>query len=374
MGTPQNIWIPATGRTLQLRHWEFYRGLEFILTASALVAMKFPEYPFRKRLATIEDRNRFQTNQQEERNRMKSYIAIALAFAVAANAFAEQVLYCAGTVRYPSGKPAAGVRVEYYPGHHNGAGDYAEAKTDSNGRYEIIGQKDERIYWGVIIKTNSIMARDGTNNLAVVQDVFMTVTNVDLVLQPAITLSGSVKNTEGAPIAEANAQYFLMFSGPMRVLGGHPIKVNELGQFSMSALPQGRPYHIYVGSAKGYGVEDADIQLADTWSNRYEFPPFVLEHADQKIAGRVLDENGKPFAAVEVSFSGKGQPMNSFDKWSQEWLCNTKTDGNGSFSFDAVCEGQLQIHADTHKAGGNTFQEVHPGATNIIIRLPASSR
>ena len=304
---------------------------------------------------------------------MKSYIAFALTLAVAANAFAEQVLYCVGTVRYPSGEPAAGVRVEYYPGHHDGAGNYAETKTDANGRYKIIGQKDETVYWGIIIETNSIMARDVEKDLATVKDVYMTVTNVDLVLQPGITLSGLAKNPEGEPIADAEAQFCFVF-GQIHLLEGRPVRANKSGQFSVSALPQGYRYLVYVGSAKGYGLEDADIRFADSRTNRYEFPPFVLKHADQKIAGRVLDENGKPFAAVEVSFSGKGQPMNSFDKWSQEWLCHTKTDENGSFSFDAVCEGQLQVHADTYKAGGNTFQEVHPGDMNIIIRLPASSR
>ena len=249
----------------------------------------------------------------------------------------------------------------------------AEAKTDANGRYKMNGQKDIAIYSGIIIKTNSIMARDVEKNLAMVKDVHMTTTNVDLVLQPAITLSGSVKNTEGAPIAEAEAQFGFWF-GQIHLLEGRPIKVNQLGQFSMSALPQGRRYQVYVGSANSYGLEDADIQPADTWTNRYEFPTFVLKRADRKIAGRVLDETGKPFAGVEVSFSGKGQPMNSFDKWSQEWLCNTKTDANGNFLFDAICDGPIQVHADTYKAGGYTFQSTQAGDTNFIIRLPASSR
>jgi 5-hydroxyisourate hydrolase-like protein (transthyretin family) len=134
---------------------------------------------------------------------MKTRIIFALTIAIANSTFAQQVLYCSGTVRYPSGAPAPGVRVEYYPGHHDGAGHYAEVRTDAKGRYEIIGQKDMAKYNGEIIETDSIMARDVEKNLAAVQEFHMMTTNVDLVLQPAITVSGSVKDPEGAPIIGA---------------------------------------------------------------------------------------------------------------------------------------------------------------------------
>jgi len=134
---------------------------------------------------------------------MKTRIIFALTIAIANSTFAQQVLYCSGTVRYPSGAPAPGVRVEYYPGHHDGAGPYAEVRTDAKGRYEIIGPKDTVVYMGDNIETNSIMARDVEKNLAAVQEFHMMTTNVDLVLQPAITVSGSVKDPEGAPIIGA---------------------------------------------------------------------------------------------------------------------------------------------------------------------------
>jgi len=304
---------------------------------------------------------------------MKFFIAFVLTFCMAVNAFAEQVLYCAGTVRYPSGEPAVGVRVEYYPGFHMGAGDYAEVRTDASGRYEIIGPKDLSAYDGMFIESNSIMARDMERNLAAVQDVYMTITNVELVLQPAITLSGSVKNTEGAPIAGAEVELRFWF-GMSHVLEAHPVKANELGQFSMSALPQGREYEVFGVTAKGYGFDTADAHPQDTRTSHYEFPTFVLKHADKKIAGRVLDKDGKPIASIEVAFSGKGQPMNSKEKWGQQPFCNTTTDNEGKFSFDNACDAPLRVyvfpHDNAHYNGGSMeYLDAHGGDTNIVIRL-----
>jgi protocatechuate 3,4-dioxygenase beta subunit len=308
---------------------------------------------------------------------MKARIIFALTIAVVASTFAQQVLYCSGTVRYPSGAPAPGVRVEYYPGHHHGAGPYAEVRTDAKGRYEIIGQKDMTNYMGKIIETNSIMARDVEKNLAAVQEFHMMTTNVDLALQPAVTLSGSVKDTEGAPIIGAELDLGFLASRSVHKLEAQRTKVNESGQFSVSALPQGLEYDIWYIAATGYGSGNARVEAKDTQTNRYEFPTFVLKRANLKIAGRVLSEAGKPLAEAEVYFMGQGQPMNSEDKWWHQPWCNTKTDSEGKFSFDTVSDGPLRVYADyhdphdwtisTHLDGGMPAQA---GDTNIVIRLP----
>lgn len=304
---------------------------------------------------------------------MRKYFAFVLTFAVGASAFAEKVLYCAGTVKYSSGESAAGVSVEYYPGHHPGAGNYAEAKTDAKGRYEITGQRDTRMFTGIIIKTNFIMARDAKNNLAAVKSVYSTITNVDLVLQPAITLSGSIRNTDGTPIigAEVDLRFWVRDS---HMLEDRPIKANESGRFSVSALPRGLEYEVLEIAAKSYGSSGARLAPKDTQTNHYEFQTFVLKHADRKIAGRVLDETGKPLAGLEVAFSGKGQPMNDREKWGQQPYCNTKTDKEGKFSFDNACDAPLRVYVYPHygghyNGGSMQYQDTHGGDTNIVIRL-----
>jgi hypothetical protein len=297
---------------------------------------------------------------------MKSFIIFALMGAATANIFGEQVLYCAGTVRYPSGAPAPGVRVEYYPGFHYGAGGYAEIWTDVNGRYEIIGQKDMTNYNGIIIETNSIMARDVKKNLAALQEFHMATTNVDLVLQPAITLSGSVKNTEGVPIIGAELDLGFLASSSDHKLEAQRTKVNELGQFSIPALPQGREYEIWYIAAKGYGSDFARVEPKDTQTNHYEFPIFVLKRADRNIAGRVLDDAGKPLTGAEVFFLGKGQPMNSEDKWGQQPWCNTKTDSEGKFSFEKVCDAPLRVYAEYGDYG--TYKSTNGNSLSFVRR------
>jgi len=317
---------------------------------------------------------------------MKTCIAFALTFSIANGVFAQplasgnrasaqRVLYCAGTVRYQSGAPAQGVRVEYYPGHHNGAGHYMEVRTGSKGQYAITGPKDPASYSGIIIETNSIMARDVEQNLAAIQECHMSTTNVDLVLQPAITLSGSVKNAEGEPIAGAELD-FGFWARSFHKLEARRTKVDESGKFSISALPQGREYEIFYVEAKGYGSGNASVQPKDTQTSRYEFPAFVLKHANLKIAGRVLDDAGKPLAGMEVYFMGKGQKMNSEDQWSRgQPYCNTLTDSEGRFSFDTICDAPLTVFvAYPGPLMDGRGSPAQPGDTNIVIRFPAPDR
>ena len=102
---------------------------------------------------------------------MRPLIAFVLTF-VAINASAQHPLHRFGTVRYPSGEPAAGVHVTYYPGGYYSTDDYNyhDAITDSNGFYEIIPPK--KVFGfvsGPVILTNSIMARDFEKNFAAVR-------------------------------------------------------------------------------------------------------------------------------------------------------------------------------------------------------------
>ena len=97
---------------------------------------------------------------------MKTHIFFALTIAAAVNVFAQESLtnvfnafahrasYHFGTVRYPSGEPAAGVQVSFYPGSYSSDEDYNyhEAITDKNGHYEIIPpKKNPETFLGGII-------------------------------------------------------------------------------------------------------------------------------------------------------------------------------------------------------------------------------
>jgi hypothetical protein len=333
---------------------------------------------------------------------MKSYIVAVLIIGCTVNAFAQQVLYCSGTVRYSSGKPAAGVSVAYYPGFHDGAGNYAEVKTDKKGRFAIIGPEDHTIFDADLDSFNdidSIMARDVEKNLVAIQDVNMKTTNVDLLLQPGIALSGSVKDIEGVPIVGAMANlHFLVrhgHNGNGSIDKTIIVKGDDLGQFLISAIPTGQDTYGIEVTAKGYGIER--IRSMDIKTNTYEFLGIVLKRADKKIAGRVLDKNGKPLAGVRVYFGGKGQPVDYdifYGHTRLNPLVSAKTDSEGRFQFDAVCDAPLRVYAEAEALVDNLLnslpktnwpknwpdnfgevekqQDAQAGDTNIVIQLQFS--
>ncbi len=158
---------------------------------------------------------------------------------------------------------------------------------------------------------------------------------------------------------------------PVFNLGMFANYCNVSGHFSMSALPRGLGYEVSEIEAKGFGSNGARLAPKDTQTNHYEFPIFVLKRADRKLAGRVMDETGKPLAGLEVSFSGQGQPMNDRE---QKPYCNTQTDSNGKFSFTNACDGPLRVYVvprygNHYNGGGMQYQDTHGGDTNLVIRL-----
>jgi hypothetical protein len=226
---------------------------------------------------------------------------------------------------------------------------------------------------GPIILTNSVMARDAERNLAAFCAFNRTTSNIDLTLQPAVTLSGSVKNTEGLPVGGAVVEIRFNSGESLPLLFEQPITANEQGQFSIPALPQGVPYVIWGVRAKGYGSGSAHIAADNPPTNRYDFPMVVLKHADRKLAGQVLDINGKPLAGAEVKFysdNGPDQPKDLV----------AKSDSEGNFVFDEVCDGKVMISSVWTDPATKLFSQIgevrsiQAGDTNIVIRLHAFNK
>ncbi|MGD1084549.1 MAG: carboxypeptidase regulatory-like domain-containing protein, partial [Verrucomicrobiota bacterium] len=269
-----------------------------------------------------------------------------------------------GTVRDASGAPAPRSLVSFHPGQYPDAPDYSEVTTDKNGRYEVtLKLSREDMGWdGPISETNAIMARDPERNLVAIQEFKELPTNLDLVLQPGITLSGSVKDTQGAPVTNATVDLRFLLGRMLPPWTPQPAKVNAQGLFSFTAMPQGRQYFIQQVTAKGYGAAYSEVKAEDTKTNHYEFPAFVLKRADRKLSGQVLGQDGKPFAGAEVNFSGVGQPRRQI--WSS---ASVKSDTNGRFAFDAVCEGQVTVSVNYNNTRGNISAQ--GGDTNVVVRL-----
>jgi ankyrin repeat protein len=272
-----------------------------------------------------------------------------------------------GTVRDVSGTPAAGVRVSFHPGQYPQAPLFSETNTDQNGRYRLIIPQDTnefRIWTGPADPTSFVIAQDSPQNLVAIDEFTTLPDNLDLNLQPGIIISGLVKDTDGAPVTNAEIN-LSMFVGFGHFSASFPIRVDARGVFSCPPLPRGREYEIFGIKAIGYGLAYARAEATNTQTDHYEFPTLVLEKADKILAGNVIGPDGQPVAGADIRFSGRGQ---------QEWP-DTKSDSKGHFVFESVCEGEVQLSAYNYFGGPPGIGDyesandikANAGDTNIVI-------
>jgi len=132
-----------------------------------------------------------------------------------------------GIVHDPAGAPVAGAIVSIVQNSVQNSGNNREITTDANGRYVIKWQMlhnfalegDWAFSGGFGIPNYSILARSVERNLLTQHEIDETTTKLDLKLQPAVTLSVTVRDAQGLPLANAVGQAFAMndnrgYSGP----------------------------------------------------------------------------------------------------------------------------------------------------------------
>jgi hypothetical protein len=259
------------------------------------------------------------------------------------------------------------------------------------------------------------MARDIEGNSASTFETSTRETNIDLNLQPGITLSGIVVDTKGAPVSNVSLDLgYHSWRGDYSFrLGPRPLKTDAQGSFSIPALPHGLDYEVLDGiSAPGYGTaEGGHLQIPDTQTNHYQFPAFVLKVADRPLAGQVIGSGGKPVAGAVVEVEGPGQPNEppaavvtaaqlqaaledlAFPRQHARLFGRkfAETDAGGHFSIQGLCGGPLSMtvslpvsisgnivgFANPSVVGGLSWKpigtEFHAdaGDTNVVIRLGA---
>lgn len=259
-------------------------------------------------------------------------------------------LKIAGTVRDPSGAAVAGLQLRVIPGYR--AGNVGPIKTDAEGRFEFPWNLQQ---FGGQNNICCLVARDEKRNLATAGDLEEGVTKLELRLEPGLAIAGRVENTSGKPLTNATVNLYLWSGNSGDSFTDKPIKGDAQGKFEVQALPPGRRYSVHV-TAKGYGSGDSQIQEVDADSKRLDLPTFTLNIADRKLAGQVVDADDKPVTGAWVHMYGRGQPNNSM-----------RTDQDGRFRFEEVCEGRLQLSASTQGSYGNVSAEA--GDTNVVLKL-----
>ncbi len=261
-----------------------------------------------------------------------------------------------GTITDAEGKPAPKASLILFPFNDD------EQRTDADGRFKLFFDPNR---FGNSANVRVLVVRDLARNLAAVLDLDTDATNADVRLGPGVTVSGRVVDLQGKGIANAEAQ-ILVRAGNYSTLLRQPARADADGRYEMKSLPAGRRYDVYV-SAKGFGREKVNADLTDVSTNSVgaralRLDPVELLVADQRIAGVVVDADGKPVAQAYVGMYGSRQPSSDI-----------QTDSEGRFTFNNVCAGPVQVSANDQHGEGYAGLRAEAGDTNITIHLRPSS-
>ena len=251
-----------------------------------------------------------------------------------------------GLVTDPDGKPVAGAQVAVFPR----SGSSRWIKTATNGSYSLGWTMES---WQMQSGNPSLIVRELARNLAAAEEISEEATNLDVQLKPALTVTGRVEDSAGAPLTNAEVGVWLKTGNSYNQLSEQFTAPDAQGRFEIKSLPVDGQYRVFA-KAKGHGKSEQEVEL-DAETNRVELPAFVLHLADRALAGQVLGMNDKPSPGVFVSLSGENQPDGSLT-----------TDSKGRFSFK-VCEGQVRLYASGQDSYANLTAEA--GDTNVIIQL-----
>ncbi len=256
-----------------------------------------------------------------------------------------------GVVRGPDDKPAPGLEVRLVGGFSAG-GD--GIKTEADGKFEMEWNPRQ---FGRSDRTYCVLVRDPVRNLAAAEEVDEDTGSLELRLAPAMTVVGRAE-CDGKPLTNATAALVFWTGNSGMHLQGMTVNTNTPGRFEIPALPVGRRYGLYI-TAPGYGQQYVSSVDSDE-AKRVEVDPVELKPANLKLAGQVLDADDQPVPGVYVSLNGEGQ-RNS----------NARTDREGRFRFDHVCEGTVRLYANVQRSQGSVSAE--GGDTNVVLRLGEQS-
>jgi hypothetical protein len=183
---------------------------------------------------------------------------------------AQAAVKITGTMRDPSGAPAAGVPVVWW-----NRGNVLET-TDPLGRFSIT--------WPNGADHMVLLARDMERNLSGIRELDGSITDVDLSLKPALTISVKAQDAGGRPIPTATGTLALKLDKTIMVFNWPlPVRADEQGCIEFQGLPQGMSYSATITS-RGFTTATVAAPLEATRTNRLQLPPAVLRVPDLEDA------------------------------------------------------------------------------------------
>ncbi|MFC1760636.1 carboxypeptidase regulatory-like domain-containing protein [Planctomycetota bacterium] len=228
-----------------------------------------------------------------------------------------------GIVRDPNGQRLAGVGFRFMPIGHRAV------TSDVVGCFALDWRPGQ--FPGMDMAA-LLVAQHPARNLALAQPLDRDTTTLDLTLEPGSTISGQVVDANGNPLSQGAVELRLHYDRYIATFDR--ASCGQSGHFKMAAIPRGCEFTL-LASAIGYGVLELPFFTDEFESEIKDFGSLSLVMPTLPLSGRVVDINDKPLAGVRLRASGLGQPTN----------LSAQTEANGTFSFDKVCPGSIQIIA-----------------------------
>ncbi|MHC4569373.1 MAG: carboxypeptidase regulatory-like domain-containing protein, partial [Planctomycetota bacterium] len=266
----------------------------------------------------------------------------------------------AGVVRDEEGNPVQGAKLRVCP---MGTGSISSGAW---GRFQL--NWDPKRWYRSETPVMLLLGQYERGNLAATVEINKDTRTQDIILRPALTVTGRVigPDGKGIPNAQTTAGLNQPRGGRWRSSIGRSQSIaDEEGRFEIRTLPTGSSYTLTT-RAEGYGENRSkEINANDAVNNKLDIGDVTLTVADLSVSGVVVS-GGRPVVGASVSsspYSGNDQPRRK-----------TQTGADGKFLLDGVCAGKIQVSG--YKSGTPTlygFVRTEGGATDIKIEIWALS-
>ena len=205
------------------------------------------------------------------------------------------------TVVDGAGRPLANAAVSIQD--PNRPADAAPGRTDAQGRYAVVGLAPEESTVVDLIDTKRSLG--ATIEISGHKPAGSTTTEMQVGLQPLVSLSGSVLDDEGKPLSDAAVRLFRDVSYPKH--GGRSFGVlietqNEIngdGTYTFDHLIAGATYNTSVEISGHPSATSDHVTINPGQPARLK--AFRLPAVDQEVRGVVVDPRGKPLSGVVVT-------------------------------------------------------------------------
>ncbi len=235
--------------------------------------------------------------------------------------------------------------------------------SDAEGRYEFLGVAEGKYEIGA--GNDDAFAIGTPVSLARGEDRV-----VDIELDLAAAISGTVVDREGAPVAGVFVRWTHETTGDL----GRCV-TDARGRYRCSAMSGGAKYRsaVFPAGARAMPFPTADgaaypaVELADG-SSVIDNVAIAIDYRRLSISGRVVDGSGAGIADADVkalAIRDAGPPI--FNSWTK--LPRTFTGADGSFTVSELVTGSYALQARSADGGEGVAATVAAGATGVVLTI-----